>query len=65
MSPRPAARQARWHGHDSRRRHGSPCGGLVVITWVVALAALVVGGYLIFFALNLRRLQRGLDVERL
>jgi len=24
-----------------------------------------VGGYLIFFALNLRRLQRGSDVERL
>lgn len=43
----------------------APGGGLVVITWVVALAALVVGGYLIFFALNLRRLQRGLDVERL
>jgi len=43
----------------------SPSGGLVVITWVVALASLVVGGYLIFFALNLRRLQRGSDVERL
>ena len=43
----------------------SPGGGLVVITWVVALAALVMGAYLIFFALNLRRLQRGSDVERL
>lgn len=42
----------------------SPGGGLVVITWVVALAALVVGGYLIFFALNLKRLQRGVDSQR-
>jgi uncharacterized membrane protein HdeD (DUF308 family) len=35
----------------------SPTGGLVVISWAIALAALVIGGYLIFFALHLRQLQ--------
>lgn len=33
-----------------------PGGGLVVITWAVGLAALAVGGHLVFFALHLRRL---------
>jgi uncharacterized membrane protein HdeD (DUF308 family) len=42
----------------------SPGGGLVLITWAIGLAALVVGAHLSFFALQLRRLQRGLDVRR-
>jgi uncharacterized membrane protein HdeD (DUF308 family) len=42
----------------------SPGGGLVVITWAIGLAALVVGAHLTFFALQLRRLQRGLGVRR-
>ena len=36
----------------------SPGGGLVVITWAIGSAALVVGAQLTFFALQLRRLQR-------
>ncbi len=43
----------------------SPGGGLVVITWAIGLAALVVGAHLIFFALQLRRLQRGVGGRRL
>ena len=43
----------------------SPGGGLVVITWAIGLAALVVGAHLVFFALQLRRLQRGVGVRRL
>jgi uncharacterized membrane protein HdeD (DUF308 family) len=42
----------------------SPGGGLVLITWAIGLAALVVGAHLSFFALQLRQLQRGLDVRR-
>ena len=42
----------------------SPGGGLVVITWAVALAALVVGAHLVLFALQLRGLQRGLGARR-
>lgn len=37
----------------------SPGGGLVVITWAIGLAALVVGAHLTFFALHLRRLRPG------
>ena len=43
----------------------SPGGGLVVITWAIGLAALVVGAHLVFFALQLRRLQRGVKASRL
>ena len=43
----------------------SPGGGLVVITWAIGLAALVVGAHLVFFALQLRRLQRGVEARRL
>jgi len=39
-----------------------PGSGLVVISWAVALVALLVGGYLLFFALSLRRLHRGVDI---
>ncbi len=34
-----------------------PGGGLVVITWAIALAALVVGGHLILLGLSLKRLR--------
>jgi uncharacterized membrane protein HdeD (DUF308 family) len=43
----------------------SPGGGLVVITWAIGLAALVVGAHLTFFALQLRRLQRGVGGRKL
>jgi uncharacterized membrane protein HdeD (DUF308 family) len=43
----------------------SPGGGLVVITWAIGLAALVVGAHLTFFALQLRRLKRGIGGSRL
>jgi uncharacterized membrane protein HdeD (DUF308 family) len=42
----------------------SPGGGLVVITWAVGFAALVVGAHLVFFALQLRGLQRDTAVSR-
>ena len=42
----------------------SPGGGLVVITWAIGFAALVVGAHLVFFALQLRRLQRDTEVRR-
>ncbi len=35
----------------------APGGGLVVITWAIALAALVVGGHLILLGLSLKRLR--------
>jgi uncharacterized membrane protein HdeD (DUF308 family) len=43
----------------------APGGGLVVITWAIGFAALVVGAHLTFFALQLRRLQRGVGGPRL
>jgi len=42
----------------------APGGGLVVITWAIGFAALVVGAHLVFFALQLRRLQRDTEVRR-
>jgi uncharacterized membrane protein HdeD (DUF308 family) len=42
----------------------SPGGGLVVITWAIGFAALVVGAHLVFFALQLRRLQPDTEVSR-
>jgi uncharacterized membrane protein HdeD (DUF308 family) len=42
----------------------APGGSLVVITWAIGFAALVVGAHLVFFALQLRRLQRDTEVRR-